>query len=449
MKTHGGDTQITPSHHDRALNHTASTAWPDPPTKYAWQGLGGDLVRAIDPHTEADPIAVLTQLFVAFGNAIGRGAYSVVEADYHYPNLFAVMIGDSSKARKGTSLSRIQKLFEIVDPGWERNCVQSGLVSGEGLIHAVRDPILRPARKRELQKNKLINNDGNFADIGVDDKRLLIVEPEFAQPLKLMAKEGNILSTVIRQAWDKGNLRTLGKNTPEKATGAHVSIIGHATSADLHRYLGATEQANGFGNRFLWACVRRSKCLPEGGGELRDDELLPLMNRLKSALRFAQKAGEIRRSDSASELWRAEYPTLSEGKPGLFGSLIGRAEAQVLRLAMIYALLDGSSIVELKHLLAALALWRYFEDSARHIFGDPSGNQTADTILKALRMLPQGLTRSDISTLFSRHRSAGEIERALISLQQSNQLYCEFSATGGRAAQRWFAVDAKKANKLN
>ena len=36
--------------------------------------------------------------------------------------------------------------------------------------------------------------------------------------------------------------------------------------------------------------------------------------------------------------------TLSEAKPGMSGAVIGRAEAQVMRLSAIYALLDKSAL---------------------------------------------------------------------------------------------------------
>ena len=49
----------------------------------AHQGLPGHIVREIEPHTEADPVAVLISLLSAFGNACGRGAFFRVGADRH------------------------------------------------------------------------------------------------------------------------------------------------------------------------------------------------------------------------------------------------------------------------------------------------------------------------------------------------------------------------------
>jgi hypothetical protein len=431
-----------------AMRGGLSAPWPETPKEGAFHGLAGEIVRVIEPHSEADPVALLVQLLAAFGNAVGRRAHFRVEADRHYANLFAVLIGQSSKGRKGTSLGHVRSLLDQTDPEWNGNCMQSGLSSGEGLIFAVRDAIYRAARPSK--KGTITSNDGNIAvlDPGIEDKRLLVVEPEFAQCLKVMSREGNILSTVIRQSWDSGDLRTLTKNSPTKATGAHISIIGHVTEKELRRYLGETEQANGFGNRFLWVCSRRSKLLPEGG-QVPEVELRPLVKRLAAALAFAHGAGEMKRSDQAKELWHSVYGALSDGKPGLLGALCGRGEAQVTRLSTIYALLDQSATIKRKHLEAALALWNYVEESVRYTFGDPVGDDTADTILTALRATPVGLSRTDISNLFARHRNAAEITRALDELLKSGRACASLSKTNGRHEQRWFAnecavKDAKK-----
>src|SRR6266545_1431944 len=79
----------------------AVTRWPVPLRAPAYHGAIGELVRAIDPHTEADPAAVLIQTLVMFGNVIGRTAHFRVEADIHYLNLFTAVVGQTAKGRKG------------------------------------------------------------------------------------------------------------------------------------------------------------------------------------------------------------------------------------------------------------------------------------------------------------------------------------------------------------
>jgi hypothetical protein len=144
--------------------------------------------------------------------------------------------------------------------------------------------------------------------------------------------------------------------------------------------------------------------------------------------------------ESSREIWEAAYEELSEGETGLFGAVTSRAEAQVLRLSAIYAVMDGSRLIEADHLLAALAVWEYADESARRIFGDASGDPVADKIVEALRSDPAGLTRNKIRDLFSRHRSSDRIGRTLNHLQESGLVRSKRLSTGGRPLERWFAV---------
>src|SRR6516164_9276505 len=105
----------------------------------AYYGLAGDVVRIIEPHTEADRVAILTQLLAYFGNIVGRNPHYRVEGDYHRANIYAVLVGDTSKARKGTSAGRVRLVVKYADPKWTADNIKGGLSTGEGLIYAVRD----------------------------------------------------------------------------------------------------------------------------------------------------------------------------------------------------------------------------------------------------------------------------------------------------------------------
>lgn len=398
----------------------------------AFYGLVGEFVEMVDPHTESDPAALLLQFLAAYGNLIGRGAYAKVEADLHYCNLFAVAVGETSKARKGTSWGQVKAPLTTVDQSWQTR-MKSGLSSGEGLIYQVRDPVIQ-AVPRKVQGEKVYENE--TVDPGEPDKRLLVVETEFANVLRQIERQGNILSAVCRDAWDTGNLATLTKNSPVGATGAHISLIGHITAEELRRYLTRTEAANGFGNRILWFCVRRSKILPEGG-RIHEVDFAPFLKRLRKAVAFASNAGEVSRDSQAKAWWAQVYPKLSEGLPGMVGSLTSRAEAQVLRLSMIYALLDNRVFVGPQHLLAAAAVWDYCEASVRHIFGRAIGDPVADTILNALKAVPEGLTRTEVSHLFGRHESTDRIQHAIAKLLNRGLIGIETIPTAGRPMKRY------------
>lgn len=355
-------------------------------------GLAGKIVNAIDLYTEADRVSVLVQILAAFGNLVGPGPHFRVEFTQHPPRLFGVLVGDTSKARKGQSWSTPKHVLTGVDPTWATR-ITSGLSSGEGLIYAVRDA------------------DAVQSDPGEMDKRLFVLEEEFAQPLKVMRREGNILSVTIREAWDHGDLQPMTKNNRIKATGAHISIVGHITRDELLRLLNETEQGNGFANRFLWVRVRRSKIIPNptgAPGEL----LVDVARQLTEALNFTKSLGEMKRDAEAEALWVKIYPELSEGKPGLLGAILNRAEAQVMRLALVYALLDSSPEILPSHLKAGLALWDYSEASVRLVFGDRLGDPTADRIMSELRRRGE-LDETAIRDLFNRNLPGQEIDRAL------------------------------------
>jgi hypothetical protein len=90
-------------------------------------------------------------------------------------------------------------------------------------------------------------------------------------------------------------------------------------------------------------------------------------------------------TEEALDGWSAAYPELSAERPGLVGAVIARAEAQVVRIALIFALLDRRDAIALEHLEAAMAVWAYCEASALRIFGDSLGDPVADDILRAIR----------------------------------------------------------------
>ncbi len=423
---------------DVANEPSSERPWPDPPAPEAFTGLAGEIVHAIEPQSEADPTALLAQVLVAFGNAAGRIAHFCVESDRHYPNLFAILVGETAKGRKGTSWGRIRALFLETERQWCESRILTGLSSAEGLIWNVRDPII--GREKIKQGGRVTGMQEYEADPGEPDKRMWVHEPEFTYVLKQFERTGNTLSPIIRQAWETGNLRTLTKNSPARATGAHVSIIGHTTAEELRRYLSTTEAASGFGNRFLWLCVRRSKCLPDGGQYV---NLEPFVARLTDALDCARRTGELQRDERAREIWHGVYPQLSAGRPGLTGALLGRAEAQTMRLAAVYALLDCSEMIRADHLAAALALWEYCERSTRYVFGDALGDEVADEILGALRRNPEGLTRTVIRDMFNRHRTE-RVARALGVLAQHGLARSRSEVTGGRPVERWIPVNGSR-----
>ena len=414
----------------------ADRPWPDPIDPAAFVGPLGDYVRLVEADTEADPVAVLLQLLVLFGNVIGRGAFVPVGAVQHHTNEFLVIVGETSGGRKGTSFADARAAFAGVDDAWLDGRVLSGLSSGEGLIHAVRDTTEEQQPIKE--KGRTVGYETVVTDPGVEDKRLVAVESEFVGVLKQAERQGNILSVVCRQAWESGRLRTLTKHSPTQATGAHVSVVGHITGAELKKYLGEVETANGFGNRFLWAVSRRSRHLPEPP---RPDpgKTAAVRARILAAVAFARTAGAVDRDAAAKAAWAAAYPELERDRPGLSGALTARAAPHVLRLSLVYALSECSPAVRPRHMEAALAVWEYCERSVSHLFGDATGDGVADDALGLIRRCPDGVTRSDLMGYFGRNIPSARLSAALGVLLTLGQVRrAERADTGGRPAEVWF-----------
>jgi len=219
------------------------------------------------------------------------------------------------------------------------------------------------------------------------------------------------MSSILREAWDGSRLRVLTRKEPLDVDNVNLSVIAHVTPEELLSNLTATDRANGFANRFLILLARRSKFLPEGGGEV---DLTAISTRLHAAVQAAKGRGLIERDAAARELWADEYRRITQGRAGLRGALCGRAEAHVLRLSLLYALFDSSSTIRPEHLQAALAVWDYCERSIGHIFGGATGDADRERILTALVSGP--LTVTELRRVFSNNRDSDWIKAKMAML---------------------------------
>ncbi len=132
-----------------SLSSLGATEYPAPADEGGYYGLAGEIVRRIEPHTEADSVALLIQILTAFGSVIGRNPHALADGSRHAVNLFVVLVGATSKARKGTAWAHVRRLFKRTDEGWSQDCIVNGLSSGEGVIWAVRDPISKTVKRQQ------------------------------------------------------------------------------------------------------------------------------------------------------------------------------------------------------------------------------------------------------------------------------------------------------------
>ena len=372
--------------------------WPDlaPAARY---GIAGKVVDLLAPHTEADPAGLLATFLAMAANAIGSGPQMPVYGRAHKLRINIALVGHTGGGRKGSAHGSVVPVFERAAPDWADKRCQSGLASGEGLIAAVAD--------------------GSGDDPGVTDKRLFITEQEFGRPLRISTREGNTLSFVVREAWDSDKLANLTRKEPQHATGAHIGIVGHVTFEELADTLARADIWNGFANRFLWVVVNRSQLLPSGGG-LEESDYDQLGREVQAALEGARRIARMRRTADAEAVWDSAYRALAMREvSGPLAAVTNRADAQALRLSMIYAALDGSSSIEVAHLEAAWAFLWYCEQSAAVIFGERASNGHGDRILAAMRQKPEGVgtDRTELHKVFSGNVTAKQLDAVLGELE--------------------------------
>lgn len=363
----------------------------------ALYGLAGEIVRTMRPHTEAADAAVLAHLLAVYGCAVGPGPYYAVGASPHRARLFTLVVGSTGRGRKGTALDAALAPFRHPDgPGGVLARIRSNVQSGEAIVEAVRD--------------------GEGDDPGVDDKRLLDVETEFGNVLATKGRSGSILSGVMRQAWDSDTLFNT-KVRPVRATGSHVVFIGHITAEELLRDAGKTDVSNGFLNRFLFVHSEQARSLPMPEPPP-DAALARLARALSDAVDEASHRGRVALSPAGVAAWKRLYPHLDADDEGAVGAMLARVKPYVLRLALVYALLDRAAYVEPVHLRAAAAVLDYHTATVRRVYGTRAGQTLPDRILDAVRANGGEATKTELHTSLQRHATAAALDAALATLER-------------------------------
>jgi hypothetical protein len=403
------------------LIHSTSQAIDEPELgEAAYHGLIGEFLRFASPLTEATDPCILAHLLPAIGATIGDGPY-VYGGDKQPARLNVAVVASTSNGRKGTGLVPVKDLMELVEPDlWTTKWPRKGLSSGEGIAAVLEDKY---------------SDDGNGnLKVEFTEKRLFVVEPEFSKVLAHTRREGNILSQTLRETFDSGHLCTMTVK-PREVHGAHVVIVGHITPAELRKRFTAVDQANGFGNRFLWFAVKSDKCLPNSQ-PLPVGPLKEFAAKLKAALAKARTVGRVGWGVKAKKLWENEYPGLRKSQDDMVGEMTARRSAQVLRIALTYALLDrgsyalrrGSCCILLPHLEAALAVAKYSVQSVEMLFNRKASDSLEDRIYAMLGAGP--MMKKDFYRHL--HSKAEDVDAALERMERNELVKCDKEPTGGR-----------------
>lgn len=392
---------------------------PPKPDSAMLYGLAGDVARISAAGTEVNPVAAAACFLSFLGANVGRDLYLPVGNTWHHARAFTLHVGRTGRGRKGDSMSlvnRIRRRMEEVHKGTLGQSHHGGLSTREGLALLIHDGYTQG--KEEVPP--------------IEDKRLWVIESEFANVLHQGKRDGNTLSAALRDAWDGVSIRPAIKSCRVWASSPHIGLHANVTPGELLSMLESRELSNGFANRFLtlWAEKTGSVAFPETTS---DATVHDLAGRVADVVQWAKggypAAKDTRRmmlSDEASRLYAEAYTkelTRSEASDVLTG-LMERAAPYALRLAMLFAIMDKVLVIQPCHLLAALAWVRYWRQSVRFIFAtradSEKSQERADHARKILTFLstrPDGATRTEINNdCFSKRVSATKIDSALQSL---------------------------------
>jgi uncharacterized protein DUF3987 len=434
---------------------TSAVAWPDPIAEEGYHGALGTIAHEIEPYIETDTSALLINLIAMAGVMMGRQVYHEIGAKTHRAILNTVTVGETSQ-NKADCVAPTEAIANEIAARYSLNAEDGavsfgadpakltrmdGLATGEGLLYQVRD------RRYEWRENRRTHvPERMMVDEGVEDKRLLVVEEEFARVFTVMGRDGATLSATIRRLYDSPEqASSKPKSAPITATGAHVALIGLITPDELHRKLSEVELTNGFINRFTWSVIKRINSRPNPP---RYSEMVGRhAEMLWQALKRAEQVHEVVRDAEAQAEWDEIYEPLREGeedKPrdGILRDICARAHVHILRVSMVFAALDGSNVITLEHQHAARAIWNYTERAATYLFTGYGTNPITTVILTHLKK--GRMTQKQINGLFQRNLPATAIKRALDELTEQGQVRSYQQETGGRPTTWWEYVPAEE-----
>ena len=315
---------------------------PDPAGLY---GLIGDVARAGSDGTETNAYAIAANFMAYLSCAVGRGVYLPIGNTRHHARLFCLHIGRSGRGRKGDAVSlvlRIDQALRAMDNAFAPQIHRGGLSTREGLAALIHDGY-RQGRQ----------------DVpAIEDKRLWVVESEFANVLHQGRRDGNTLSAALRDCWDGVDLKPATKSNRLYASDPHVCLSGAISPGELTGLMSARELTNGFANRFLMIWAERTRMLPFPK-ETPQVVVEQLAARTREVLAFvrADQHGErdhLRMELSPQAQW--SYSQLYRGElnddlgDGVIGALLERRAPMLLRLAMLMALTDLQTRIDAQHI---------------------------------------------------------------------------------------------------
>lgn len=396
------------------------------PTEAMLYGLAGEVGATAAATTEANRYAVCIGYLSFLSAMAGRDVYLAVGNTRHHARLFTLHVGRSSRGRKGDAISLVHRIRHAIDRReHERGTVggsllgqvhTGGLSSREGLVMFIHDGFLQ----------------GKEETPAIADKRLWVVETEFANVLQQARRDGNTLSSALRDAWDGVSIKPATKTARTWATDPHIGVAAAITPTEVCELMKTRELSNGFANRFLIFWAERDRLVPFPTAT--DKETLNrLVERTEDVLRFMRGSypaesdtRQMGMSQTAQDAYKKLYRCdLNKGTGSVkLDGILERRAPMLLRLAMLFAMTDLTLVIEAQHIEAAWAWVSYSVDSVRYIFKESAAGEVDAEHLAAAsaRLLEYLSTRREATRMeitnecFQRRAPAGGLDAVIAEL---------------------------------
>jgi hypothetical protein len=314
----------------------------------AWYGLSKEYMAVMKPCTEASPNYHLASFLAAVGACLGRRVYLNRSGRLH-PNLFVVLVGLSGGYRKGTAVDFGKLLAKSID---SKLGLVSGLDSREGFLEHL----------GEIGKRQ--NSGGTSAIVHLSELRSLIEKTH-------MEGLGGIVP-LLCEAYDAPDeLAIHTRKNPICIERPVVSLLA-ATTPVWMKGLTDKDLHGGLGNRICWVSGRPGDPIPHPVPP-EQKRWRKLVGEASRAIRHwpADKSTPFTLSVEASARWSQIYTDMFKrglADDALISILCERMQNHCLKTALIWAALDGTTVIELRHLDAAYAFTQFLYDNLWAMF---------------------------------------------------------------------------------
>ena len=383
----------------------------------SYYGWFGEYRNLMTPCTSSADIYHLAASLVYAGATLGKRAH-LYQAQRHHPNMMAVLVGETGRAKKDTAAKFAREFFDLQDTA--RGTLMSpkgydvlfGLSTSEGLL-------------QWMQKT---------------GPNVVLHTSEFNTLINKARRDssGDLLLTMTKM-WDAPEQLDLPtRKDPLSVRDPFFSLLGTVTPHILQRDMKVEDIESGFANRVLWVFGEGKGYIaspPEPDSYEKKRLMAEFLNATEAAI--DENHGIFKRDAHAEDLWAdwAEYVFDRSYNNDDERFMAERLEGNATRIALLFAATDGTSRITDRHLCAAIDFVETCYQNVRiesRMWGANEQAKIEASILAMLRQKPR--TYVEIVRQLSRYGSV-ILRNSITALREMEMLETKpdgmLYATGG------------------